>query len=465
MLSTFAIGVLGTVITRDPLNDLYNENGLHHPRPQPRLQRRPSGIQQRVHRHRRRQAQLQHLTGLIADATVRMPLQLMNFGTPVDNIGTCANAYTAPCSPRTTAATSPDPPTPWPTCGAGQALQFAQHLSGANLALGAVYGLLGAVFAAFVCYVTYSYVMVCCAAFVNALLSLVAAAPAMIHGHPRRRAVRRIKMFFKHAGLVFAYTTYISIAAMIVLKMAARGGYADQVGMTHPLARLFMIAIISAVAIGVFWWLKRRTRRPHPPGIHPLGQRPRPPRPRRLSTRTRRLRPRARPQLTRTLGEKRPDRSDNSPTTPTSPSPAPPSTAAHPVAAHPPPEPAPPTPGPQLQPAHRRRCGRPPAPPAAPVPPAALTGCRGSRGRRRRTRSRGGAAVASHVTQRLHRDHPTRSGHGGTSRGANNSAPPAASGPPPASTAAPQSAPATGHTSTSRPNPSQRPNTPPGTSP
>lgn len=78
----------------------------------------------------------------------------------------------------------------------------------------------------------------------------------MIHGHPRRRAARRIRLFFKHAALVFAYTTYISIAALIVLKMAARGGYADQVGMTHPVARLVMIALVSAVAIGVFWWLK-----------------------------------------------------------------------------------------------------------------------------------------------------------------------------------------------------------------
>ncbi|WP_188113219.1 hypothetical protein, partial [Mycobacterium simiae] len=84
-----------------------------------------------------------------------------------------------------------------------------------------------------------------------------AAGPAMIHGHPRRRALRRITLFFKHAALVFAYTAYISTAAIIVLKMGARGGYADQVGMTHPLARLFMIAIVSAVAIGVFCWLKR----------------------------------------------------------------------------------------------------------------------------------------------------------------------------------------------------------------
>lgn len=158
------------------------------------------------------------------------------------------------------------------SCGAPQALSFAQHLSGAHLAQGTCYGLLGAVFAFFVCYVTYSYVMVCCAAFANALLSIVVAAPAMIHGQPRRRAERRIKMFFKHAALVFAYTTYISMAAMIVLKMGTRGGYADQVGMSHPLAWLFMIAIVSAVAIGVPTALPQPAH-PHQPCSDPTAWR------------------------------------------------------------------------------------------------------------------------------------------------------------------------------------------------
>ncbi|BAN91971.1 MULTISPECIES: hypothetical protein [Mycobacterium] len=257
MLSTVALGVLGTMLTHDPLSDLYNENGLL-------AQGRNLGfsVSQAAFNNGSittggGQAQLQHLTGLIADATVRMPLQLMNFGTTVDDIGNCGGAYTAAMLAPHDAGDLAGPAHAMASCGAPQALSFAQHLSGANLALGACYGLLGAVFVFFVCYVTYSYVMVCCAAFVNALLSIVAAAPAMIHGHPRRRAARRIKMFFKHAALVFAYTTYISMAAMIVLKMGARGGYADQVGMSHPLARLFMIAIVSAVAIGVFWWLKR----------------------------------------------------------------------------------------------------------------------------------------------------------------------------------------------------------------
>jgi hypothetical protein len=257
MVSTFAVGILGMVLTHDPLNDLYSENGLINQGRNLGFSVAQAAFTNGAITSGGGQAQLQHLTGLIADATLRMPLQLMNFGAPVDNIGTCANAYTAALLTPHDGGDLAGPAHAMTTCGAPQALSFAQHLSGANLALGVFFTLLGAVFAFFVCYVTYSYVMTCCAAFVNALLVVVVAAPAMIHGHPRRRGLRRIKLFFKHAALVFAYTAYISIAALIVLKMAARGGYADQIGMTHPLARLFMIAIISAVAIGVFWWLKR----------------------------------------------------------------------------------------------------------------------------------------------------------------------------------------------------------------
>lgn len=253
MLSSFAIGILGIALTRDPLTELYSENGLLN-------QARNLGfsVAQAAYHNGPiapggSQAQLQHLTGLIADATLRMPLQLMNFGQPIDNIGTCANAYSAALLTG-----QPDAPAhAMKTCGAPQALGFAQHLSGANLALGGFFALLGLIFTVFVFYVTYSYVMVATAAFVNAFLVVINVGPAMIHGRPRRRAGRRVKQFFKHAGLVFAYVTYISFAALIVLRMASRGGYADQVGMTHPVARLCMIALVSVVAIGVFWWLKR----------------------------------------------------------------------------------------------------------------------------------------------------------------------------------------------------------------
>jgi hypothetical protein len=254
MLSTFAMGVLGILFTGNPLSDLYNENGLIAQGRNLGFTLAQAGFNNGALSAGGATAQLQHLTGLIADATVRMPLQLMNFGAPVDNIGSCGQAYT-------TAMLNPTDPADaahqMAHCGAPGALSYAQHLSGENLAIGFFYALLGAMFAAFVCYVTYSYVMVCSAAFINALMSVAAAGPAMIHGRPRRRAIRRFTMMFKHAALVFAYTTYISVTAIILLKMASVGGYADQIGMTHPLARLLMVAITSVAAIGVFRWLKR----------------------------------------------------------------------------------------------------------------------------------------------------------------------------------------------------------------
>ena len=116
---------------------------------------------------------------------------------------------------------------------------------------------LGACLTIFICYVTYSYIMVCGAAFLNAIMALFAAGPAMIKGRPRRRAGRRLREFFKHAFLVFVYVVYISFAAVILLKMAAPGGYGAQVHMTHPVALLVLIALMSVVATGLFWWLKK----------------------------------------------------------------------------------------------------------------------------------------------------------------------------------------------------------------
>ncbi|MFV8268270.1 hypothetical protein ACNQR9_35935 [Mycolicibacterium peregrinum] len=143
-------------------------------------------------------------------------------------------------------------------CGAPQALAHAQQLDFGSFAVGLGFLVLGFIFTFFICYVTYSYVMVCGAAFLNAFMALFAAGPAMIAGKPRQRAKHRLKEFFKHAFLVFVYVLYVSFASVIILKTVAPGGYASQVGMNHPVAQLVMIAIMSAVAIGLFWWLKKK---------------------------------------------------------------------------------------------------------------------------------------------------------------------------------------------------------------
>src|ERR1700694_5777514 len=232
ILSSFIIGIIGLILTRDPLSELYSDHGLLTQARNLGFTVAQAGMNNGAIAPGGSQGQLQNLTGLIADATVRSPLQLWNFGTPIDTIGNCGNAWSG-------AILTGDPACPAHAvahCGAPQALSYAQHLNGSNFALGVFFCLLGLIFPFFVSYVAYSYIMVACAAFVHAVLVIFAAPAAMIAGAPRRRALHRLMQFFKHAMRVFAYVVYISFVAMIVMKMAAPGGYAAQINMTHPVA-------------------------------------------------------------------------------------------------------------------------------------------------------------------------------------------------------------------------------------
>ncbi|OBB05358.1 hypothetical protein A5731_18475 [Mycolicibacterium conceptionense] len=288
MLSSVAIGVIGMILVfqGDPLGELSGDHGLL-------FQARTlafTAAQGAVNNGSLvpgadNAANLDHLTAVTADAVLRHPLQLMNFGMVVDNIGTCGAAYSKalmagdgqmlPSLPPSVPAGAPGsmsatdalpfigggdhsrPAHAMAQCGAPQALAHAQQLDFGSFAVGFGFCILGLFFTFFICYVAYSYVMVCGAAFLNAFMALFAAGPAMIDGKPRQRAKRRIKEFFKHAFLVFVYVLYVSFAAVIILKTVAPNGYAAQVGMSHPVAQLMMIAIMSAVAIGLFWWLKK----------------------------------------------------------------------------------------------------------------------------------------------------------------------------------------------------------------
>jgi hypothetical protein len=154
MLSSFAIGLIGLVLTRDPLTDLYGDNGLLNQGRNLGFTVAQAAMNNGAIAPGGANAQMHNLTGLIADATVRAPLQVQNFGTTVDGIGTCANAWSAAILTG-----APDAPAhAMANCGAPQALSFAEHIDGNNVALGAFFMLIGCVFTFFVCYVTYSYV-------------------------------------------------------------------------------------------------------------------------------------------------------------------------------------------------------------------------------------------------------------------------------------------------------------------
>ncbi|ETZ36403.1 putative transcriptional regulator domain protein [Mycobacterium intracellulare MIN_052511_1280] len=281
MLSTTAVGILGMMLTGDPLSDLYRENGLLTQGRNLGFTVAQAGLNNGAITPGGGGAQLQHLTGLIADATVRMPLQLMNFGEPIDNIGGCGQAYTA-------AMLTPHDPGDLAGPARHDPLRSTQALSFANTSTAPTWP--------WACSTACSAPSSPCSSATSpTATSWPAARPAQRAAlrrrggrHDPRRTPpprrRRLTLFFKHAALLFAYTLYISVTALIVLKMAARGGYADQVGMTHrwpahhdrPVLRRRHRRLPLA---------QTPTRRPQPPRTHPRRDRTGPPWPRRLPTR------------------------------------------------------------------------------------------------------------------------------------------------------------------------------------
>ena len=253
ILSAFAIGVLGLWLTRDPLGELTGNDGLLNQARTLGFSVAQAATNNGPIASGGATGQLGHLTSVLADALLRAPLQIWNFGTTVDSIGSCGHDWSAAIMSGVRDA----PAHAMQSCGAPQALRYAQSIDGSVFALGVGFCLLGLFFAVFVLYVTYSYIMVCGAALMNAVMAIFAVGPAMIHGAPRRRARRRLEQFFRHAFLVFVYVLYTCVAAMLTLKTVAPGGLATQVGMTSPVAMLVLVALWSAVATGVFWYLKR----------------------------------------------------------------------------------------------------------------------------------------------------------------------------------------------------------------
>lgn len=253
ILSTFVIMIAGLYVMRDPIGDLYSEDGLINQGRTLGFTAAQAAFNNGPIATGGSAGQMGKLVGLLVDALVRAPLQIWNFGTTIDNIGTCGQAWSHAIQTGVRDA----PAHAMRGCGAPQALAYAQSIDSSIFAIGIGFIFLGLLFAIFVSYVSYSYAMVIGAAFVNALLSLIAAGTAMVHGSPRSKAVRRIKEFFRHAAYVFAYVLYISTTALILLRTVSPGGYAQQVGMNSPVAKLVLVAMMSVLFTVIFRWLKK----------------------------------------------------------------------------------------------------------------------------------------------------------------------------------------------------------------
>lgn len=151
-------GVLFTVLLltvfADPITDLYSDHGLlaigratgfsiaQATRGGPYAPSQPLD------------AQLGAMLAQLVTAGVRHPLQVVNFGFVVDDVGTCAGAWSRAISAAN--GQGPGPAHAMANCGAPQALAHAQQLGGGDAVLAIVFLLAGAVFSLFIWYVAIS---------------------------------------------------------------------------------------------------------------------------------------------------------------------------------------------------------------------------------------------------------------------------------------------------------------------
>ncbi len=258
IISTFALAAIGMVFLHDPVGDLYSDHGLIAQSrgtafgiAQAALHNGPISVGGNT-------GQMNHLTALLADAIIRQPIQQWNFGTVVDGIGSCKQAWSHAIIEGARTGHADVPAHAMKTCGAPQALSYAQSLDASVIGLGLGYWILAAMLGAFLTYASISYGVVLIAALINAFLLLFAAGTVMIHGRPRAGARHRVEETLRHVLYVFAYVLYICIYAVLLMNTVAPGGFAQQIGMTAPLAKLALISLLSVAATVGFWWMKKQ---------------------------------------------------------------------------------------------------------------------------------------------------------------------------------------------------------------
>lgn len=253
VIVTFIVGIVGIVLTRDPLKQVGGEDGMLATARTTGFQVAQAAFGNGPFGSGTVDDQANRFISEIATATVRHPFQLFNFGTVIDTHSGCGAAWNAALRQGNPSG----PVRAMEKCGYPRAYEYAQALDGTNVALGGIFFLLGAVFVAFIIYVAYSHVLLGAATFLNVTISLFTAPAAMIAGRPRQRAWRRLKLILRQALLVFAYILYLSVAAMLILHTTKSGGLAAKVGIDHPVPKMLLTALVCTGAILLFRWLKK----------------------------------------------------------------------------------------------------------------------------------------------------------------------------------------------------------------
>jgi hypothetical protein len=217
-----ALTVLLATVFRDPITDLFSDHGLL-------AAGRAAGFQLAEATRNGSYApgqpldtQLNILLAQLITAAVRQPLQVFNFGTVVDTIGTCRAAWSA--AVIAAPGQGPGPAHAMTRCGAPQALAHAQHLGADDFVLGVFFLAVAALVGLFFWYVGITVLLVG----LKALFFGVVAGPAFLVGITGlSRAVAYAKhcgwQLFSHALQMTAFTAFLGITTIAMSWVLTTG--------------------------------------------------------------------------------------------------------------------------------------------------------------------------------------------------------------------------------------------------
>jgi hypothetical protein len=248
MLGTaLALTILLSTVFSDPIGDLYSEHGLLAMGRGTGLEIAQAATGAPFASGASLDAKLDTLMANVVTAGVRHPLQVLNFGMVVDDVGGCRQAWNA----AITGAGGVDGPGPahaMANCGAPQALAYAQRLGGSDATIGLLLVLVAIVVAFFYFYVGLSAMLVG----IKSLYFGILVGPSFLIG---MLGFGRALAFAKHCGTelfmhvvqLMVFEVYLAVSAIGVTWVLTTDAFGTSTATAIPRV------LIMAVAAAVLW--------------------------------------------------------------------------------------------------------------------------------------------------------------------------------------------------------------------
>lgn len=243
--TAIAFTVLLVTVFSDPVGDLYSEHGLLALGRGTGLEIAQAATGTSFAAGASMDAKLDGLMSNIVTAGVRHPLQILNFGMVVDDIGGCRQAWNAAIL-NAEGVDGPGPAHAMGNCGAPQALAYAQRLGGSDATLGVVLVVVAIIVAFFYFYVGLSVMLVG----IKSLYFGIMVGPAFLIG---MLGFGRALAYAKHCGTelfmhvvqLMVFEVYLAVSALGLTWVLTAGDHAN----VTAIPRVLFMAVVA----GVLW--------------------------------------------------------------------------------------------------------------------------------------------------------------------------------------------------------------------